>query len=92
MQPQLSEPPLNSVAQTIQRIKTEATCLPLTMSLPLLKAIEEWEAEEYRNCMTRILDFFEMSVQWVNCYFLGFARESPITAQHNGVQLSLIHI
>lgn len=89
MQPQLSEPPLNSVAQTIQRIKTEATCLPLTMSLPLLKAIEEWEAEEYRNCMTRILDFFEMSVQWVNCYFLGFARESPITAQHNGVQCAV---
>lgn len=45
--------------------------LPLTMSIPLVRAVEAREAGNYRDSLTRILDFFEMSVQWVNCYFLA---------------------
>lgn len=60
--------------------------LPLTMSIPLVRAVEAREAGNYRDALTRILDFFEMSVQWVNCYFLALARTVPGAGSLKGVE------
>lgn len=60
--------------------------LPLTLSLPLSKAGEEFNRGNYHNTLLRILDFFEMSVQWLNCYFLGFARTIDNGGSLKGVE------
>jgi len=54
-------------------MKESAGILPPTMSMPLLKAISAFGMENYKDTLTHLLDFFEMSVQWLNCYFLALA-------------------
>jgi len=52
--------------------------LPFTMSNPLARAEQSRSESDYKEALTHLLDFFEMSVQWLNCYLL--ARMAPLVA------------
>lgn len=52
--------------------------LPFTMSNPLARAEQSRAESDYKEALTHLLDFFEMSVQWLNCYLL--ARMAPLAA------------
>lgn len=67
-------------------IGKSASRLPLTMSMPLAKALMEYDNGNYRDSLTLLLDFFEMSVQWLNCYFLGLACAVPAAAADGGAR------
>lgn len=68
-----------------EEIRKASEVLPVTMSLPLRSALAAYERENYKDTMTNLLDFFEMSVQWLNCYFLGLCSEHGEGARQKGV-------
>lgn len=70
-----------SPALPIELIKESAAYLPPTMSMPLGKAAEAYAAGNFRESLTHALDFFEMSVQWINCYFLAMISGAGAAAK-----------
>ncbi len=69
----------------ISEMREGAARLPLTMSMPLSKAASAFEMENYKDTLTHLLDFFEMSVQWLNCYFLALACSLEDAGKAKGV-------
>lgn len=69
----------------ISEMRESAARLPLTMSMPLSKAASAFEMENYKDTLTHLLDFFEMSVQWLNCYFLALACSLEDAGKTKGV-------
>lgn len=69
----------------ISEMREGAARLPLTMSMPLSKAAFAFEMENYKDTLTHLLDFFEMSVQWLNCYFLALACSLEDAGKAKGV-------
>lgn len=60
-------------------ILAKSARLPLTMSQPVVAGCKALERGDYKESLIRILDFFEMSVQWLNCYMLSLAASNHIT-------------
>lgn len=61
------------ISNKYQQLEEAAEKLPLTMSLPLSKALSSLDNHRYKDALIHFLDFFEMSVQWLNCYLLALA-------------------
>lgn len=76
------EPDCNHPSPALEK---SAGSLPLTMSLPLSRAIKSYEKGNYKDSLIHLLDFFEMSVQWLNCYLLTLACETKDGGNLKGV-------
>lgn len=66
-------------------LDTAVAYLPPTMSMPLANAAAAFRAEDYRNTLLHLLDFFEMGVQWLNCYFIAYAARIEGSRESKGV-------
>lgn len=64
---------INNNPDTSPQLHEATENLPLTMSQPLSRALTSLNNYRYKDALIHFLDFFEMSVQWLNCYMLGLA-------------------
>lgn len=66
--------------------------LPFTMAVPLARAVLARSRGDYKETLINLLDFFEMSVQWLNCFFIASASADAALARHKGVQRAVAMI
>ena len=45
--------------------------LPFTMANPLSRSEQARADGDYKEALINLLDFFEMTVQWLNCYLIA---------------------
>lgn len=67
------------------RISESAAVLPPTMSMPLSKALSSLKTGNYKDTLIHFLDFFEMTVQWLNCYMLSLACQTNDGGKIKGI-------
>ena len=59
-------------------VERSTRSLPFSMAGPLSLSEQAREEADYKEALTHLLDFFEMSVQWLNAWLL--ARLAPMAA------------